>query len=269
MSVSYVLRDSRLVCSRDSLKESCALSRIFRMNESSTPTRAGIGVLGLSFILGMALFAWLLGHAARSYKRLDEYVTVKGLSEREVPANFVVWPVTFALSEETLGKLQEKLVKSREIVHAFLKESGFETTEISNSPPNMREVRPTAKDKDDAPPPPPHYEATVTVLLRTTKVAMVKTALETCDKLVQQGILLSSSRAQFLFTGLNEIKPAMIQEANRNARIAAEKFAGDSGSHVGRIRHAVQGPFEVEDVDDSSPDRKSVRVVTTVDLYLE
>ena len=61
----------------------------------------------------------------------------------------------------------------------------------------------------------------------------------------------------------------MIQEANRNARIAAEKFAGDSGSRVGRIRHAVQGPFEVEDVDESSPDRKSVRVVTTVDLYLE
>ena len=33
----------------------------------------------------------------------------------------------------------------------------------------------------------------------------------------------------------------MIQETNRNARIAAEKFAGDSVRRVGRIHHVVQG----------------------------
>lgn len=238
------------------------------MNDQPQLRRSG-GITGLSFIIGMALAAWLLGHAALNYKRLDEYVTVKGLSEREVPANLVIWPVTFNLSDETLGKLQEKLAKSRGVVHAFLKEAGFDDTEVSNSPPNMREVRPDAKGKEDTTPQTTHYEATVTVLLRTRNVAAAKNALENCDKLVQQGILLSSSRAQFVFTGLNEIKPAMIQEANRNARIAAEKFAGDSDSRVGRIRHAVQGPFEVGDVDESSPDRKSVRVVTTVDLYLD
>ncbi len=238
------------------------------MTDQTQPTRRGAGIIALSFIIGMALFAWLLGHAARSYKRLDEYVTVKGLSEREVPANLVIWPVTFTLSEENLGTLQEKMVKSRAIIHAFLKEAGFDAAEISNSPPNMREVR-APKEKEDSPPQPTRYEATVTVLLRTNKVAVAKSALENCDKLVQQGILLSANRTQYLFTGLNEIKPAMIQEANKNARIAAEKFAGDSGSRIGRIRHAVQGPFEVEDVDDSSPDRKQVRVVTTVDLYLE
>ena len=239
------------------------------MNDQSSPRRFD-GIFGFSFVIGMGLAAWLIGHAALDYKRLDEYVTVKGLSEREMPANLVVWPVTFTLSDESLGKLQEKLGKSREIVQAFLKDAGFQAAEISNSPPNMREVRPNSKEKsEDAPPPPTHFDATVTVLLRTRNVTAAKTALENCDKLVQQGILLTASRAQFLFTGLNEIKPAMIQEANRNARIAAEKFAGDSGSRVGRIRHAVQGPFEIEDVDESSPDRKSVRVVTTVDLYLE
>jgi hypothetical protein len=77
------------------------------------------------------------------------------------------------------------------------------------------------------------------------------------------------SKPQFLFTGLNKIKPAMIQEANRNARTAAEKFAEDSDSRIGAIRHAVQGPFEVNELDSSTPDRKIVRVVTTVDFYLK
>ena len=237
------------------------------MNE--TPKHFGFGVIGLSFIAGMTSFGLLIGHAAKSYKRLDEFVTVKGLSEREVPANLVIWPLTFALGDEDLGTLQTKMKSSREIVRKFLRDGGFDDAEISNSPPSIREIR-IAPTKEQPDPPPPRYEASVTVLLRTSKVPQVKTALETCDKLVEQGILLTTgNRARFLFTGLNEIEPGMIQEANRNARIAAEKFAGDSGAKIGRIRHAVQGPFEVEDVDESSPDRKNARVVTTVDFFLD
>jgi uncharacterized protein len=97
--------------------------------------------------------------------------------------------------------------------------------------------------------------------------------MESCDKLVQNGVLLGgndyNNKAQFLFTGLNQIKPDMIQEANLSARKAAERFAADSNSPVGAIRHAIQGPFEVNDLDSSSPDRKVVRVVTTVDFYLK
>ncbi len=237
------------------------------MNES--PKRIGTGILGLSFILGMTSFGLLIGHAAKGYKRLDEFVTVKGLSEREVPANLVIWPLTFSLGDENLGTLQSKMKSSRETVRKFLRDGGFEDAEISNSPPSIREVRITPT-KDEPNPPPPRYEAAVTVLLRTSKVPQVNSALENCDKLVEQGILLTSgNRAQFLFTGLNEIKPGMIQEANRNARVAAEKFAGDSGAKIGRIRHAVQGPFEIEDVDERSPDRKNARVVTTVDFFLD
>ncbi len=239
------------------------------MNETSCTKRRGAGIIGLCFILGMSAFGWLIGHAARDYKRLDEFVTVKGLSEREVPANLVIWPLSFNLSDENLGKVQEKMKNSRDTVRKFLIASGFEDTEISNSPPSIREIR-SNPTKEDPTPRPPRYDASATVLLRSAKVAKVKAALENCDKLVEQGILLTSGdRAQFLFTGLNEIKPGMIQEANKNARFAAEKFAGDSGTKIGRIRHAIQGPFEIEDMDASSPDRKNIRVVTTVDFFFE
>ncbi len=73
---------------------------------------------------------------------------------------------------------------------------------------------------------------------------------------------------EFLFTGLNDIKPAMIEEATKNARKAAEQFAKDSGSKVGKIRSATQGLFTITDRDMNSPDRKNIRVVTTVEYYL-
>lgn len=229
-------------------------------------------ILGLSFIAGMAVFALLTGHTIRSVKRMDEYVTVKGLSEREVSADLAIWPIAFSVSDNDLTQLQSRIQSSRKTVSEFLAASGFEPTEIANTPPQITDAL-AAATRSDAENRPPRYQASITVLLRSNKMPKVRSAMETCDQLVQQGIPLSggdyASKPQFLFTGLNQIKPDMIQEANRNARKAAERFAADSNSPVGAVRHAIQGPFEVNDVDSSSPDRKIVRVVTTVDFYLQ
>ena len=61
----------------------------------------------------------------------------------------------------------------------------------------------------------------------------------------------------------------MIAEATRDARRSAEQFAGDSGSQVGGIRNAQQGYFSIQDRDKFSPEFKKIRVVTTVQFFLE
>ena len=60
----------------------------------------------------------------------------------------------------------------------------------------------------------------------------------------------------------------MIEEATKNAREAAEKFAADSGSKLGEIKSAEQGYFSIENRDQYTPHIKKVRVVTSVDFYL-
>ncbi|HRY00769.1 MAG TPA: hypothetical protein P5171_11635, partial [Xanthomonadaceae bacterium] len=60
----------------------------------------------------------------------------------------------------------------------------------------------------------------------------------------------------------------LIAEATSNARQAAEQFAEDSGAKVGGIRHASQGQIDISDRDQSSPQVKKVRVVTTVEYFL-
>jgi hypothetical protein len=76
-------------------------------------------------------------------------------------------------------------------------------------------------------------------------------------------------RVTYEFTALNDIKPAMIEEATKNARSAAEKFAKDSDSNLGKIRNANQGTFSITDSDANTPYIKHVRVVTTITYYLE
>lgn len=227
-------------------------------------------ILGLSFILGTTIFAGVTGWTLRSVKQMDEFVTVKGLSERELPADLAIWPITFNVSENDLTLLQQRIQSARDTVYSFLKDGGFEQGEISNAPPEIIDAK--SGGAVDAAKIAYRYQANITVLLRSAKVAKVKSAMESCDQLVSNGIALTggdyASKPQFLFTGLNEIKPDMIQEANRNARKAAERFGADSNSPVGNVRRAIQGPFEINSLDSSSPDRKIIRVVTTVDFYL-
>ena len=76
----------------------------------------------------------------------------------------------------------------------------------------------------------------------------------------------------YYFTGLNDIKPEMLQEATTNARIAANEFAANAGVQVGGIRNARQGGFIIRDVGENYGDtakiEKDVRVVTTITFYL-
>ena len=91
-------------------------------------------------------------------------------------------------------------------------------------------------------------------------------------ELLSKGILLGSRNewqpVEYIFTGLNELKPAMVEEATRNAREVAEKFARDSEARVGAIRTARQGLFSVSDRDANTPQIKKVRVVSTLEFQL-
>jgi hypothetical protein len=96
--------------------------------------------------------------------------------------------------------------------------------------------------------------------------------MEDLVELGKQGLVFSGSHhgsmIEYQFNGLNEIKPAMIEEATVNARAVAEKFARDSDSAVGKIRRASQGRFTITDRDRNNPHIKNVRVVSTIEYYL-
>ena len=199
---------------------------------------------------------------------------MKGLSEREVPADLAVWLIRFNVAANDLKSLQDQIAASRNTVRQFLIASGFKDDDISTSLPQITDAETTScSESEDKKPPNFRYSAAVTTLLRSTRVDDVRKAMEASDRLVQDGVALSggdySGRAEFLFTGINEIKPGMIEEATVNARKAAEKFAKDSNSKVGTIRRATQGSVEVNDRDSNSPHRKIVRIVTTVDYFLD
>jgi hypothetical protein len=230
------------------------------------------GVIGAIIIgLGLAVAGISIGYGFYKGRASDRYVTVKGLAEREVRADLAIWPITFTVTANDLGRLQAEIDANRQTVTGFLLDAGFKRDEIFYSAPNITDNEAMRMD-GNAKPPPYRYRAEATVTARTPDVDLVRSSMEESGALVGKGLVLAAESwrnpTEFLFTSLNDIKPDMIEEATVDARKAAAKFASDSGSRVGKIRHATQGYFSITDRDRNSPEVKKVRVVTTVEYYL-
>jgi hypothetical protein len=230
------------------------------------------GAAGIAIGLGVCIAGLSMSHALFEARASQRSVSVKGLAEREVAADLVVWPLTFEVTGNDLAGLQSQVEEKRRTIRQFLLDLGFDEAEISQSAPRIRDTQ-SEMQYGQGTPPKYRYVAQATITLRTNKVADAKGAIEKAGDLIGKGIVLVGENygrtTEFLFTGLNDIKPAMIEEATKNARKAAEQFAKDSGSKVGKIRSASQGLFTITDRDMNSPDRKNVRVVTTVEYYLK
>ncbi|WP_319471196.1 SIMPL domain-containing protein [uncultured Pseudodesulfovibrio sp.] len=224
--------------------------------------------LGLFIAAGIVAGCFVLGNALVNFKAMDRYVTVKGLAEREVPANLAMWPISFSAAANTLPEVDTAIRKSRTEIMAFLKEQGLGDAEVMDTAPRIDDMQAMNPNQR----PLQRYRAQAVLTVRSGDIATVKKAMSKAGDLVSRGVMLVQNyefRPTFAFTGLNEIKPEMIAEATRNARSAAKQFAEDSGSHVGAIRRATQGYFSLQDRDRFTPEVKRVRVVTTIDYLLE
>lgn len=229
-------------------------------------------VLGLCLVLGLALAGFAIGRGLFAARAADRFVTVKGLAEREIPADLALWPVVFTNSGDDLSALQAQVEADAETIRAFLGRFGFAAEELSLSAPRVTDFESAnyggGANRGDA----PRYQVESTLTVRSGDIEQVRRAIEASGELVRSGVALIRSyeySTQYLFTALDTVKPEMIAEATRDARRAAEQFAEDSGSEVGGIRRAQQGYFSIEDRDTYSPEVKTVRVVTTVEYFLE
>lgn len=206
-------------------------------------------VLGVALAVGMATGGYLIGRGLFAARASDRYVTVRGFSEREVKANLAMWPIVFNATGNDLAGVQASLDSSAKKIAAFLQARGFPASEFNVSSPRVTD-REAQEGRGRADRPIDRYVADQTVTLRSQRVEAVKGAIQRSGDLIREGVALVRSyeyNTTFLYTALDAIKPAMIAEATRDARKAAEQFARDSSSRVGGIRNAQQGYFDIQD----------------------
>lgn len=237
------------------------------MNADRRDLSLPLVLVALLVAAGLAVAGWFAAQGMARLKTQDRYVTVKGSAERIVDADLLVWPLPHSVGGNDLAEVQRHLDANTAAIRDFFLQAGFEAGEIVVSPPRLEDRWAYAYGENR---PPERYRYGNTVSLRTNRVDKALAALRRSGELVGRGVMIGEgSQPDFDYTKLNDIKPALIAEATANARESAEQFAKDSGARLGGIRSANQGVVTISDRDQSSPQVKKVRVVTTVEYFLK
>lgn len=229
---------------------------------------SGLAGVGICIMIGLMVLGKCVGNSIEKMADKDRYVTVKGLAEREVLANKVVWPLPYKCVGNNLGELYETVEESRNVIVNFLKENGITDEEINISAPTVtdREAQSYTPDNIKF-----RYQVEAVITVISPQVEKVIALMGSQAELMKKGVAIGqdySYQTRFEFTKLNDLKPEMIEEATSNARAVAQKFADDSKSRLNGIRQANQGQFSISS-DENTPQLKKVRVVTTVDYFLK
>ena len=220
--------------------------------------------------IGMTVLGGQIKQGINKFVEKDRVVTVKGLAEMEVPANKVTWPLVYKEVGNDLVSLYDKIKSTNQTITNFLKGKGISEEEISITAPEIIDMQ---AERYNSNPVPFRYNVTTVITVTSDKVGLVRNLISEQGELLKQGVAITGGdyryNVEYDFTGLNAIKPQMIEEATKNAREAAEKFAKDSDSKLGKIKRANQGQFSIGNRDANTPYIKHVRVVTTIDYSLK
>ena len=232
-------------------------------------------ILFSAFLLGggAAAGGYLMGKGIVTARLTDRSVAVKGLAEKDVRADLATWQIRFTRTGDALADVQGQVEADAAAIEGFLTGAGFDTAEIALERLEVTDLLAQSYRRDNIDK--ARYIVAQTVRLRSNRIDRVSAASSRLGDLVRRGVAVTDfGGPAYFFTGLNDVKPAMIAEATRNARAAAARFAADSGSRVGGIRRANQGVFQILPRDRSGNGErgsieKTVRVVTTVHYALE
>lgn len=236
--------------------------------------------VGRVIVLAVGILAggWAAGNGVARSRLGDRFVTVKGISEREVNADLAIWPLRLVVADNDLARAQSRLQSNVTEIFQFLARHQIDTAQVTLQDFGVfdaltQEYRQPGMTGN-------RYIIRQVVVVRSDAPARVHAASQRVGELVNAGVVLSSGGEYggggptFIFRGLNELKPAMIAEATSRARESAAQFATDSRSKLAGIRRANQGIFEIlprdqaQGMSEGSQVAKIVRVVSTVEYIL-
>jgi len=234
--------------------------------------RGGALLLGSAAIVafGLVTGGYLLGDGLKRAKAAERSVTVRGLAERDVTADLATWTIAYSSTGTDLPTVRADIDASTQALRTYFTQMGFKPADLSPIGAGVNQFNNNGVNT---------ITITQRMQLRTTDIKRAQRAVAGQFDLVRRGVTLQEGSGMvYSFTKLNAIKPPMVAEATEDARKAAEQFAKDSGTGVGGIKSATQGYFSVEarDGDQSGGNYgvadtpyKKVRVVTTIDFYLD
>jgi hypothetical protein len=246
------------------------------MTPSPAPSRSPLGTriapalaLGSALALGLLAAGYAVSHGLERFRMADRSITVKGLAERSVEADYATWTLAFRRGGNSFAEVQQALKADRDRVVAFLKAAGFKEDEIQVRPLEVQDLYSREYAQANQP---FRYNGNARVLVKSARVGVVAQAALATDPLVAAGVALEPGNGPWYeLRGFNAVKGPLLTDATRNAREQGAKFAAEAGATLGPLRNANQGVITIsgeDEGDDRASRLKRLRVVSTFEYEL-
>lgn len=239
-------------------------------------------ILGLSIVLGLFLLGFYIFKGFKTFSDKDRVVTVKGLAEMNMKATSASIGLNFSFSGDDLKGVIETTENKKEAVISYLTSIGYDKNDIkvNNIDITDREKYYTLQWEDGK-----QVEVKIDRYTIHQSLSVKSDDVENTENksskikldLISKD-LTSNVNTYYTFPDLNSIKPQLIAESTKNARVAGEQFANDSEAQLGKIKTASQGQISIagkyyyeEEASEapSEPFLQKARVVSTIVFFLE
>lgn len=229
-----------------------------------SPIILALGILGAGVSLSNAI---------SNFRDFDRYVEVKGLDEEIVKSDYATWQINFTVSNDDIKQIYDNISTAQNTITKFLLDQGFKANEIQKQQASITDklTQIYAQHTTNQ----PRYSANAGIIIATNNVDLVSEAAQKTVQLIQSGVIINNNTVRYSYTNINSIKVDMLNKATENARNAAQSFAKNSHSQLGKIKNANQGQFSIspaygsDSYDAGGSIMKKVRVVTSVQFFIK
>jgi len=230
--------------------------------------------IGISLILGLSLLGFFIFKGLKTFSDKDRVVKVKGLAEMNITSVSAQINLSFSFSGDNLEKIIHDTENKKVRIINYLIANGIEETNIKIGSPLITDREKyydeqwkngkTVTVKID------RYSNELSLTIQSDDIKTIENkANQLKSDLIKAG-LTSRIYTDYRFPELNSVKPKLIAESTKNARIAGEQFANDSEATLGKIKTASQGQISVSGLyDPPTPYLQKARVVSTIVFFLD
>lgn len=201
-----------------------------------------LGMAGVA--VAIILCAVILSWTALKIKSTGDVIEVVGSAKRPVTSDFIVWRGQVSARKSGMQEGYREITHYTQKIRDYFKSNNIPDSLIVfsalNSWPIMEYTergRETGRILA--------YNYNQNFEIRSSDVARIAELSQKATELINDGVPLSSYPPEYLFSGLSEMRIDMLAEATQDAKLRADKIAGATGKHVGSIRSAKMGVFQL------------------------
>ena len=183
------------------------------------------------------------------YRFIEENTTisVKGMGTTDFTSDRIVWEGNFNRENKSLKNAYAELSQDREVVLAFLTESGISNEEIVFGSVSTSEVTKNIYndegnyiDQEFL-----GYKLTQDVKIESSNLDLVERASRSITEVLNNGVQFYSDSPRYYYTGLKDLKLDLLSKATADAKARASIIATEAGADIGELKSAEMGILQI------------------------